>query len=288
MRKHTTFRFTIYGWALGLAVSFFALGIHGCKKNPRSTLSIEVRSPLIFKTDKEVILESSAHDLAKEVRPQNISLYDLHYLTNKNYLAFPFVSVLQTVYGQSISDSKELSLVFRATDGYEAVINTSRFNEGQAFLAFQDLDHSGWSALPNHGGETAGPYYLVWEDTINTAQKGFPWPWAIEEIIMVNRDLRYKAIVPDSSITNNDIDQGFDIFMSRCTSCHALDGYGGTIGPDLNSPQNILTYRTEHMVREMILHPSKYRTGKMPDFVDLKGESLDHLISYLSYLRDRE
>jgi hypothetical protein len=55
---------------------------------------------------------------------------------------------------------------------------------------------------------------------------------------------------------------------------------GGKVGPDLNAPQSIVSYRSQNMIREFIRNPSKYRYTHMPDHTDLDDQVLDELLAY--------
>lgn len=63
-----------------------------------------------------------------------------------------------------------------------------------------------------------------------------------------------------------------------------MNQQGGKVGPDLNAPQSIVTYRPEQMIMEFISHPSVYRYTQMPDHPDLTDQDLDNLIAYFEYM----
>jgi len=65
-----------------------------------------------------------------------------------------------------------------------------------------------------------------------------------------------------------------------------MNQQGGKIGPDLNAPQSIVTYRSENMIKEFIKHPSKYRYSQMPDHPDLSDQDLNNIISYFYYMNE--
>ena len=162
------------------------------------------------------------------------------------------------------------------------------FGQGDAFLVFQDNDFPEWESIPNHGDETAAPYYLIWTNEDKIPKKGYSWPWAISEIALVNLAEEYTHATPDSSVQNATVFAGYKLYMRRCNSCHSLGGQGGYIGPDLNEPMNILQYRSEEMVRQFIQEPSKFRRGRMPDFKDLSATELDEIMDYLKYLKEKK
>jgi mono/diheme cytochrome c family protein len=77
--------------------------------------------------------------------------------------------------------------------------------------------------------------------------------------------------------------RGYQLFKDRCVRCHAMDGQGGTIGPDLNAPMSVAEYRSHMMIREFIRHPSRYRHTYMPDHEDLSDQDLDDLPDYFRH-----
>jgi mono/diheme cytochrome c family protein len=71
------------------------------------------------------------------------------------------------------------------------------------------------------------------------------------------------------------------MFSAQCQRCHAINGEGGRLGPDLNIPRNILEYRAEADVRAYIKDPASFRYGNMPAHPLLTSEHLDQLVCYL-------
>lgn len=65
-----------------------------------------------------------------------------------------------------------------------------------------------------------------------------------------------------------------------------MNGQGGRIGPDLNAPKSIVTYRSPHMIKEFIKNLSKYRYTQMPDHPGLSEADLDNLLYYFSYMNE--
>src|SRR5438046_1182138 len=56
---------------------------------------------------------------------------------------------------------------------------------------------------------------------------------------------------------------------------------GGKVGPDLNAPQSVTSYRTKAWITGYVRQPSKYRYTAMPDHLDLKTSDLDDIYDYL-------
>ena len=53
------------------------------------------------------------------------------------------------------------------------------------------------------------------------------------------------------------------------------------------APRSIVSYRSAHMIREFIRHPSAYRVTRMPDHPDFTETDLDDLLDYFWHQRKR-
>src|SRR4029077_21268172 len=82
--------------------------------------------------------------------------------------------------------------------------------------------------------------------------------------------------------------KGYTIFRSECIACHAINGEGGTIGPELNVPQSIVEYRPEEQLKAYIRKPETFRYTSMPSHEHLTPADLDAVIAYFRAMRDRK
>ena len=241
-----------------------------------------------FYFGSDLIGSYSAHDLGDKLKVHEIEINDVEYHKTKQYKAFLFDEVVSHVFTNAKTSSEWNSVSFVALDGYNAVIDRAFFGDKDSYLVFSDQEYPSWEAIPNHGEETAAPYYLIWTKAQKIPQNGYSWPWGIAEIALVDMAEEYTHATPDSSNASVEVYTGYKLYMSRCNSCHSLGGQGGYIGPDLNEPMNILEYRSEDMVRAFIQESSKFRRGRMPDFKDLEEKEVDNLIAYLHYLKNEK
>ena len=70
--------------------------------------------------------------------------------------------------------------------------------------------------------------------------------------------------------------------------CHAINGEGGRIGPELNVPRSIVEYRPEHQIREYVRDPGSFRHTSMPAHRHLDEAALDALIAYFRAMSARK
>jgi sulfur oxidation c-type cytochrome SoxX len=81
--------------------------------------------------------------------------------------------------------------------------------------------------------------------------------------------------------TSPEIEQGKEVFQSNgCVGCHAINGQGGSIGPELSG--NTLKGRSRQWLEKQITDPkSHYPDTIMPAFTNLTREQVSNLVSYL-------
>lgn len=220
--------------------------------------------------------------LKTQLQSHKIGLNDPQYQKLKNYRAFALQDVLTLGYGKLWRAQDYSEIAFRAADGYEAISGLDKLQQPGGFLAYEDLDQSGWEAV-GLANANPGPFYLVWTGAQQTTQHAYPWPWQLTSFNLIRFADQYPHVYPQGAAKGSAAYRGFTLFKARCMRCHAMDRQGGKIGPDLNAPKNILTYRDAAAVKAYIRQPSQFRYTHMPDHTDLSDRDLDDLIAYLEF-----
>ena len=201
----------------------------------------------------------------------------------KQYQGFTIKDVLNMGFQQRWLSQDYSHIAFIAMDGYESISSLDKLHNPGGYIAFRDLDvRDGWEPV-GHTEADPGPFFLVWTGAGQTTENAYPWPWQLVKINLIRFEDQYPKVVPVGAKQDSNVYRGFELFRSRCLRCHAIDQQGGKIGPDLHAPQNIVAYRSKHMIKEFIRQPSQYRYTHMPNHTDLSDADLENLYLYLKF-----
>lgn len=245
------------------------------------------KEPILqFQIAKDLVVDTELTELKSQLQVHEIEFFSPYNNKQKKYLGFAIEDLLAHLFGSHIKSVEFSHVAFVALDRYEAVAPLYRLAEKGGFLAFEDLDvESGWEPVGAKKADPA-PFFLIWTGKNQTTANAYPWPWQVVRLRLLRFENQYPKVVPIGVEKDASVHRGFTIFRDRCLRCHAMDRQGGKIGPDLNAPQNITTYRSKHMIKEIIKHPSTYRHTQMPDHKDLTEQDLENLYLYLKHQGD--
>ena len=219
---------------------------------------------------------------------RTIELDDPYYEAHKRFSACPLATVVQEGFGVA-PDRLEGDIVFRARDGYAKVSTPVMVAEEGGFVALRDLDQPEGFAPFGRAKTDPGPFYVVWTKPAQQDTHAYPWPYQLAAIEVTNVRARYPHTVPTGVPETDPAWHGYEIFRGACMACHAINGEGGTVGPDLNIPQSIVEYRPDvAQLKAYIRNPATFRYGSMPSNDYLSAEDMDALIAYFRAMKDRK
>jgi mono/diheme cytochrome c family protein len=248
---------------------------------------------LTFMRDGAVVKTLDRPALERGCAPTTVMLADPYYGRTKRYRACPLANVLTLGFGPLDAAAPEgTDLFFRARDGYVKPASVARVREAGGFLAFADADRMkgddpGWEPIDRKQVDP-GPYYVVWENPAEHDPHRYPWPYQLAAIELGSYARRYPHIAPSGVPADAPAWTGFTVFRSECIACHAINGEGGTIGPDLNVPKSIVEYRPPDQIKAYIRRPEDFRYTSMPSHEYLTAAELDGLLAYFQAMRDRK
>lgn len=214
---------------------------------------------------------------------------DPYYGVAKRFRVCPLREVLALGFGDAAALAGE-SLLLRALDGYTRQADADRLLGPGAYLAFADADRlvrgeRGFDPIDRRQLDPA-PFYLVWERPEQWDAHAWPWPYQLATIEIASFEERFPHTVPAGNETGSPADRGYGLFQRECAHCHAINGEGGKVGPELNVPRNITEYRPAHQLREFIRNPESFRYTSMPAHQHLTESDLDALLAYLARMAE--
>lgn len=241
---------------------------------------------LTFSVSGALAQELSLAELQAQLGGRAVEYHDPFAAKTKHYEAFAIGDVMELAYGERWRDPAYTEVVFKAFDGYQAVAAVVKLQEEGRYLAFRDLDIAEWEPIGQRKANP-GPFYLFWTGPDQTPAHEYPWPWQIASIGILRFEEHYPEVLPASVSHNSPAYRGYLIFKGQCVRCHSMNRQGGKIGPDLNAPRSIVSYRSKQMIKEFIRHPSTFRYTYMPDHLHLTERELEDLYQYFR-VKNRE
>lgn len=180
-----------------------------------------------------------------------------------------------------------------AKDNFSVFIPSKLFmhcdkHQSIPYLAIEGKDK--WPLLKNGTNSTAGPYAILWTNPSRSHISNEYWAWSVTKAI-IHPSIPKGKIYPPPKTTNASIINGYQMYISRCASCHSINRIGiGQIGPDFGAPYNpVQLYpKRETLMRfirnpKAVKYPVKVRmSGSGKD--SLSDRELNDLVNYFEFL----
>ncbi len=237
---------------------------------------------LAFKISGKTVAVLTQAQLKGRLSSYTTSFFDPVYGKVKSYECLPMGGVMAAAFGARWRDGVHTEAVLQAQDGYASVTEAAKLSQKGGCLAVRDLDFPSWEPVGRRRIDP-GPFYLTWEGPRQSAENGYPWPYQLASIDLVRFEERYPEVFPLGALPDTQVMAGFHLFRDRCLRCHSINREGGKVGPDLDAPQSVTSYRTKKWFKSYVRRPSFYRYTEMPDHTDLSDAQLEDLWEYLRW-----
>lgn len=259
---------------------FFIFSFLSCNQQKEQKIESQVN------IQSEIVLDlvdlQSKNKLGKDTVITVIN--DPVYHKTKKYQAVNALELLKNEIDLSKVDIKNTLIVFECIDGYKPEMPLELFLKTNAFLAFKDVNSpkgSNWEKIVKNGNEmNADPFYLVYTSVSEDNQE-YKWPYNVIKFRFESKNKNIEALQPRNDETAM---KGFALFQKQCITCHAINGIGGEMGPELNYPKNVTEYWKETELVDYIVDPASFRHKvKMPALGITKQQSQE-IVDYLKYM----
>lgn len=234
----------------------------------------------------ETVLAKSA--LAAQCGLREVEVLDPYYEGPRRFLACPLERVFELGFGAPPAAFSDREFLLEALDGYTRSAPGSQLALGGAWLAFADAarvarGETGFDPIDRRQVDP-GPFYLVWTGPGRNDGHRWPWPYQLARIAIARFDERFPHTVPVGAAEDGPARRGFEIFRRECAMCHAVNGEGGSVGPELNVPRSIVEYRPAEQIKAYVRNPQSFRYTSMPPHAHLSDADLDALVAYFTHM----
>ena len=223
---------------------------------------------------------------------RTVTIDDPYYERRKQFRVCPLAAALTLGFPDLTTLAPAAEVLLRARDGYVKPTTVARLREPGGWLAFADaaLAPSGppaWEPIDRRQVDP-GPFYVVWSEPEQRDVHTHPWPYQLVTVELARAADAFPHTLPAGTPEDSPARRGFTIFRRECLACHAINGEGGTIGPDLNVPRSIVEYRPVEQIKAYIRDPRTFRYTSMPAHPHLSEDDLAALIAYFEAMRTRK
>jgi mono/diheme cytochrome c family protein len=247
---------------------------------------------LQFSRHSEPVEHIALAELARLSKPARIRVFEPYEEREVEFDALPFAPLLDAIYGTNWRSEEEL--LFTCSDGYQPTVPVQRALMHDAWLAFARVDQPDFSIRKLESGSRKrvdlSPFYLVWDNLKNDSLRldgDYGWPYQLVGIDLVRTRDRFPRTAPPDDATPEAV-AGYAAFRIHCSRCHAINGQGGSIGPELKT----LAIRDADWLRRWIDDPSALlATARMPRLnpqLANRDETIENLLAYLRAMSARK
>ena len=244
---------------------------------------------LSFARHGEPVATATLESLRERFPTSRVRVREPYETSEVSFEAFSLAVVLDAIYSPSWRDEEEL--LFTCIDGYQPTVPVRRVLKHRAWLAFGRVGKAEFSILKLESGQQKrielGPFYLIWEnlDDAQVRQEGdYGWPYQLVGVDLIRTADRFARMLPPVGAAD-EVRDGFAAFRVHCSRCHTINGEGGRIGPELNSPVSAVELRDAAWLRRWLDDPSQIapesRMPRLNPALPNRERTLSAILSYL-------
>ncbi len=246
------------------------------KNNTSSSLKKNIQS-----IDLRLIEKDFAKTILVEVKEDPV------YHTQKRYNVVLLNDILNKYFKLNGLNKADYKMVFECEDGYKPEMPLEKLMQANAYLAVSDADApkgEKWLEIQKDGHiMNAAPFYIVYKG-VSPNDGSYKWPYNLVK-------MHFEPLQSDLALTfpaDKNAKKGYELYKLHCQTCHAVNGVGGQMGPELNYPKNITEYWKEDDLIAFIKNPSSYRKGvKMPT-LNVSELEVREIVVYLKVMKEQK
>ncbi len=250
---------------------------------------VEPNDSLAFMIGSQTVASLPLGELKRRIEPRTVTVFEPYERATVAFEAIPLEAVLDEAYGPSWRDHE--ALLFTCRDGYQPTIPVKRVLKHEAFVAFARPGDDGFTVLKDEEGTKRRvplePAYVIWknlDDARILSEGDYGWPYQVTQIELVTFRSRFAEMAPPEDASAK-ARAGFEVFTAHCSKCHAVNGHGGTVGPELNYPASPTEYMKADWLRRWIDDPTSMRQApRMPPLnrqLPHRAELIEEIVAYL-------
>ena len=268
-----------------LCVLSLFISITGCDLSRQKKVTSELNLGLHAFQQKSIDLRTLENEFRKTevIKVQNDPVYH----KTKIYNCVDLNELLKKHFDLKSLNLSDYKMVFECIDGYKPEMPLEKLMGAKAYLAISDASApkgEKWEEIRKDGHlMNAAPFYVVYTG-ISPEDGSYKWPYNLTKV-------HIKPLNSDLTLTlpkQTSAKPGLDLFQKHCKTCHAVNGVGGEMGPELNYPKNITEYWHRADLEAFIKNPAAYRNNVRMPTLTLSDIEIGLLVDYLQVMKNQK
>ncbi|MBA4851841.1 cytochrome c family protein [Emticicia sp. BO119] len=269
-----------------LLLPLIYLSCNQSESSENDSLQVAKPEPILLSSTDSIsidLLELKEKGLLEKTKVITVN-EDPVYLKKKRFNAISLKEILENYTSAKKQNPAETKVVFECEDGYKPEMPLEKLLSSKAYLAVSDVDapkDKEWALVKKSNGEEIKmePFYVVYEG-VSPTDVDYKWPYNLVKIHLAPLHENDAALVPKIESAK----AGYELFKSRCQTCHSINKIGGKMGPELNFPKSVTEYWKTEDLKGFIQEPESYRNEvKMPN-LGIKPNEAEEIVKYLEYM----